>query len=68
MAIQKTLVLYGSPSACELAKAILENQPSLQPIPQETEGTLLLTTNSRLTEISLIPLLMPSGISGFRLI
>lgn len=68
MAIQKTLVLYGSPSSCDQAKTILENLPSLQLITKETERTLLLTTNSRLNEISLISLLMPSGISGFRLI
>ena len=68
MAIQKTLVLYGSPSSCDQAKTILENLPSLHLITKETERTLLLTTNSRLNEISLISLLMPSGISGFRLI
>ena len=68
MAIQKTLILYGSPSSCDQAKTILENLPSLQLITKETERILLLTTNSQLTEISLIPLLMPSGISGFRLI
>ena len=68
MSIQKTLVLYGSPSACDQAKSILENHPSLQLITKDLEGTLLLTANSQLTEISLIPLLMPSGISGFRLI
>jgi len=68
MTYRKTLILYGEPAARALAKTILENQPSVQFITQGPDGKLHLQTNNVITEISLIPLLIPSGISGFRLI
>jgi len=67
MTNHKTLILYGEPSARELAKTILENEPAVQSITLSQDSKLRLLLDSAITEISLIPLLQQSGISGFRL-
>lgn len=64
-----TIVLYGTKSSRESAKVLLENQPQIRRIDSLRDMRILrLITNSQIDEISLIPLLSASGISGFRLI
>lgn len=65
----RTLVLYGPQSARESARILLENQPQIRRVDfASDQRALRLVTTSPLHEISLIPLLAASGISGFRLI
>ena len=68
MAYRKMLILYGSPSSIAAAKAELENQPFVQMITEDDDGRLSLQLKKPITEISLIPLLKPFGVSGFRLL
>ena len=64
-----TIVLYGTKSSRESARVLLENQPQIRRIDSLSDMRILrLITNTQIDEISLIPLLSASGISGFRLI
>lgn len=63
-----SLTLYGSADALEKAKGILENHPGIKRIDcSENLSHIKLLSGEPLQELSLIPLLIPSGISGFRL-
>ena len=66
----RLLILYGSHAAKGAARIILENQPNVRRIDilKKPHGSLRLIMNPQIDEISLIPLLASSGISGFRLI
>lgn len=62
------LTLYGPAGALEKAKGILENHPSIKRIDcSENLSHIKLLSSEPIQERILIPLLMPSGISGFRL-
>ena len=65
----RTLYLYGAPAARELAKLLLENLPQLRRIDACADlSEIKMLTASPIDEMSLIPLLAQSGISGFRLV
>ncbi|MGN0996945.1 MAG: hypothetical protein ACI4PG_08540 [Candidatus Ventricola sp.] len=65
----RTLYLYGAPASRELAKLLLENLPQLRRIDASADlSEIKMLTASPIDEISLIPLLAQSGISGFRLV
>ena len=68
MTNRKTLILYGTPASKAQAKILLENQPFVQLITEEPDDKLRLQLKTPITDISLIPLLKPCGIGGFRLI
>jgi len=68
MASMKTIVLFGSQSARDAARSLLENQPQIRRVDSSGDmRTLRLIITSPIEEISLISLLSASGISGFRL-
>ena len=65
----RTLYLYGAPAARELAKLLLENLPQLRRIDACADlSEIKMLTASPIDEMSLIPLLAQSGLSGFRLV
>ena len=65
----KSIFIYGSPTSCEKAKALLENLPQVKRVdPSSTFAEIRLLLQNPLHEMSLIPLLAQSGISGFRLV
>lgn len=69
MASIYTVMLYGAQSATESARILLENQPHIRRVDfASDQRTLRLVSTVPLNEMSLIPLLASSGISGFRLI
>ncbi len=64
-----TLLLYGPADALETARGIVENMPQVRRVDCSADGMQMrLLLSERLGENSLIPLLAPSGVSGFRLI
>lgn len=68
MPCTRSLVLYGTPAARELAKLTLENQPEVRRIDASADlCELRLLLSPSLTESALLALLAQSGISGFRL-
>lgn len=63
------IVLYGSLQARSHACGILENLPQVKRVECSREKTeIRITTDDKLNENSLLPLLRRSGVSGFRLI
>ena len=64
----RRIELYGSSSACETARYMLENLPQIKRADAYRESrTVVLVLQESLTEKELIPLLAHSGISGFSL-
>lgn len=62
-----TLLLYGTPTARELAKLTLENQPQIRRIDATDDlGELKLFCAQPVAERELVAWLAESGISGFR--
>ena len=62
------LTLYGQTDALEKAKGMLENLPQVKRLNCTSDlSHLKLMSSEPIDEISLIPLLAQSGISGFRL-
>ena len=62
------LTLFGQTDALEKARGVLENLPQVKRLSCAADlSQIKLVSSEPLDEISLIPLLAQSGISGFRL-
>lgn len=68
MSYCQNITLYGSSSACEQARVLLENHPQVRRLDTlRTPAQLKLILCERLSESDLLTLLLPSGITGLQI-
>ena len=64
----KNIVVYGSSSACELARLALENHKKVRRVDVSPDGSRIrVFLSDRMPEGELIELFQKSGISGFEI-